>query len=129
LRSLRFGDKEVVHDPEEQILKENGLLTLDWYLSRWRQHIEKALATVPAERLLIVRTNEIGKRAYEIADFAGLPRWTIRPKHTHAFKNPVRKELIHQMNQRYLEQKVEQHCRPLMERFFPEIKSLNDAKL
>lgn len=117
------------HLPEEQILKESGLHTLDGYLARWTAHNEKVPATIPKERLLIVRTHEIGQRAFEIADFAGLPRHTVRLKHTHDYQNPVSRNMIRELDRNFLEGKVEQHCRPLMARFFPEIKTLDDAKL
>ena len=129
LRKLRRGNQKLVHQPGEMVLKEHGLMTLDWYLSAWTRHNEKSLATVPPQRLLVVRTNEIRERAAEIAGFAGLPRWALRLHRAHAYQNPLRKELIHQVDRNLLEQKVQEHCRPLMDRFFPEIKSLDDAKL
>lgn len=129
LAKFEAGDQKFLHAPQEEILKQNNLQSLDWYFSRWALHNQKALAVVPPERMLIVRTNEIGQRAHEIADFARLPRWTIRPERTHSFQNPLRKELIHKIDREFLESKVQQHCRPLMTQFFPEIKSLDDAKL
>ncbi len=129
LREFQARHKTFVHAPEEQVLKRNGFPTLDACFFRWVTHNEQALATVPAERLLVVRTNEIARRAHEIADFAGLPRSTIRLHRAHAFQNPVRKEIIREIDRYFLEQKVEEQCRPLMAKFFPEIKSLDDARL
>jgi len=129
LAEFQSRHKNLVHAPEEKVLKENGLSTLDAYFSRWAEHNEKVLALVPNERLFVVRTSEIEQRAHEIAGFAGLPRWAIRLEHAHAFENPIRKEIIREIDRVFLEWKVEQYCRPLMTRFFPEIKSLDDAKL
>ena len=128
-RDLVFNRGGFVHAPEEQILREGGFYTLDGYLSGWAAHNGQVLARVPPERLLAVRTDQIRQRAFEIADFAGLPRRVVRLHRTHEFKNPGKTEMIRQLDRHFLERKVEQHCRPLMSKFFPEIKSLDDAKL
>ena len=112
---------------ETQLL--DGLPNLDNQLFQWRRYNEEAIAKVPAERLLVVRTDQITQRAFEIADFAGLPRRTVRLERTHAFQNPVTRQPIREIDRTFLEATVEEHCRPLMARFFPEIGSLEDAKL
>lgn len=117
------------HAPEERPLKELGFHTLDCYFSHWARHNSGVLECVPAERLLVVRTDEIGRRAFEIADFAGLPRRTVLVQRTHEFKNPAKTPILAQIDPDFLEASVERHCRPLMSRFFPEIKSLADTKV
>jgi hypothetical protein len=129
LRKFIYNGGSASYSPEEQVLKEAGLFTIDNYLSRWAAHNEKVLATIPPERLLVVRTDQIGARAYEIADFAGLPRYAVRLQRTHEYRNPVQREIIREIDSKFLEQKVEQHCRPLMSRFFPEIRTLAEARL
>jgi hypothetical protein len=129
-REWRFRTNHpVVHAPEERVLKENDLSTLDTHFAHWASRNGEALAKIPASRLLIVRTDQITQKAFEIADFARLPRRAVRLHHTHSFRNPVRQELIRQVDRAFLERKVEHHCRPLMTGFFPEIQSLDDAKL
>ena len=127
-RDLVFNRGGFVHTPEEQILREGGFYTLDGYFSGWAAHNEQVLAQVPPDRLLVVRTDQIRQRAHEIADFAGLPRRVVRLHRTHEFQNPAKHDLIRQLDRDFLERKVEQHCRPLITQFFPEIKSLDDAK-
>ena len=117
------------HAPEEQWLKERNLYTLDGYFTYWAKHNSKILDTVPADRLLVVRTDQISKRAFEIGDFAGLPRRTVRVERTHEYKNPAKQDIIGQLDRNFLQAKVQQHCRSLMARFFPEIKSLDDVNL
>src|SRR5690242_8561408 len=77
LRAFVYNGVATMHAPEEQVLKEAGLYPMDNYLARWTAHNEKVLAAVPRERLLVVRTDQIQARAHEIADFAGLPRYTL----------------------------------------------------
>jgi hypothetical protein len=128
-QDFRLGRKDIPYDAGEQILKEKGFHPLDAYFALWTKHNSEVIAKVPADRLLIVRTHEIRRRAFEIADFAGLPRRTVSLQKTHEFQNPAKQEIIRQVDRDLLERKVEQHCRPLMTRLFPEIKSLADAKL
>jgi hypothetical protein len=129
MREFRFHSATFTHAPEEQVLKQNGLHTLDGYLSYWAKHNGQVVERVPRERLLVVRTDQIRQRAVEICDFARFPRSAVELDRSHAFKNTEKINLIRQLNQVFLEQKIEFYCRPLMTRFFPEIKSLEDAKL
>jgi hypothetical protein len=129
IEELRRGPSAFDYAPEEQVLKDHGIACLNSGFARWTTRNQIVLDKVPAERLLVVRTDQITPRAFEIAEFAGLPRRAIRPDRRHAFENPVKQELIRQIDRAFLEEKVERHCRPLMARYFPEIKSLDDSKL
>jgi hypothetical protein len=125
----RFRAHRAEHAPEEQVLKERGFMNLDCYLSYWATHNWDVIEKVPAERLLVVRTDQIQDRAFQIADFAGFPRRSVRLDRTHEYRNPEKEQILRQIDRDFLEARVEKHCRPLMARFFPEIKSLDDAKL
>jgi hypothetical protein len=127
LRTFLYDHGEALYSPEEQVLKDTGLYPLQNYFFRWAAQNDQVLTTVPKERLLIIRTDQIRERAYEIADFAGLPRYTIRLDRTHEYRNPVPRQIIREIGRNFLESKVEERCRPLMNRFFPELKSLADG--
>jgi hypothetical protein len=129
LRQYRFQANEFSHPPEEQPLKERGLYTLDGYLSYWASHNSRVLSSVPEDRLMVVKTNEITKRASEIADFAGLPRTSIKLEQSHSFRNPTKFNVLKEIQETYLEKKVEKHCGVLMKRFFPEITSIHDSNI
>jgi hypothetical protein len=129
MRDYRFGRSGFSHAPGGEILQEKKLYPLESYLFRWATHNNEVLAKIPAEKLFIVRTDQIKKRALEIVDFTGLPRSSIRLDLTHAFQNEEKQLSLRQLDRAHLERLVEKHCRPLMTRFFPEIKSLDDTKL
>ena len=129
IRKLRVGPGAWDYAPEEQVLREQQIPNVDSHLARWASRNAAVLATVPASRLLVVRTDEISARAFDVADFAGLPRRLVRPQKAHAFRAPVDRQLVRQLSPGFLESKVERHCRPLMTRFFPDFRSLDDAKL
>jgi len=122
-------DPNAVHAPEEQSLKEKGLFPIDSYLANWDKHHRAVLAKVPAEKLLVVRVDEIKKRAHEIANFAGLPRYSVQLEETHKFKNPKKVPLLRDIDRDFLTRKAQKNCAEMMALFFPEIKSAADAKL
>ena len=129
IASSRYQPHLFEHTAEEQLLKEKGLYTLAGYFTYWVKHNSTILNTIPPERLLVVRTDQIGDRAFDIADFAGLPRRAVRVERTHEYNNPAKQEIIRQIDRNFLQAKVEQHCHPLMARFFPEIRSLDNVQL
>lgn len=117
------------YPPAERILEEHGLYTLEGYLSYWNAHVTKALAAVPADRLLIVRTGQIGDRALEIAAFGGLGPEHVAAGGIHEYRNPQKRRILQQIPRGHLEEQVRIHCEPLVSRFFPEIRSAADAGL
>lgn len=127
LRDLRFRPDIYTHQQGELILKENGLYTLDGYLSYWGNHNRTVIDTVPENRLLIVRTDKITERTEEIAAFAGILSSNLRKEKSHVFKAKAKFGLLDQVDQEYLEYKVKEHCGDLIAQFFPEIQSKNDA--
>ena len=129
LREHIYGNNGRPYAPEERVLQQAGLYPVDGYLARWAAHNEQVLSLVPSPRLLIVRTPEIRQQAQAIADFAGLPRHSVRAERTHEYRNPQTRHIIRELDRNFLEPKVKQHCQRLMNRFFPEIKSLDDARL
>ena len=126
-RDFRFSSRGFTHPEEEKILKQNNLYTLDGYLSYWAMHNNRVLSTIPAHKLLMVKTNEIQERLYRIAEFAGLPPNCLVPERSHSFRNPQKFGILNRINSEYLEGKVHMHCGSLMREFFPTIHSLSDS--
>ena len=127
LRELRFRPDFYTHPEEEQSLKEHSLYTLDGYLSNWNEHNKKVLDTIPKERLLIVRTDQIAQNLDNLARFAGLKNGSKIIANCHVFPSEKKFNILDQLNADYLEYKIQQHCGELMTIFFPEIKSYPDA--
>ena len=123
-----FAAKDITYSPHDEFLREHGLSSIDCYLAAWSRHNNRALASIPAERLLVVRTAEISERLLQIAAFAGVPTERIDP----AFRARGRSRTSHGMLDRvdpaYLQDRVAEHCGALMSRFFPDVRSLRDAR-
>lgn len=124
----RFGPRKA-YPPEERVLAEHGLYPLAGYLGYWRAHMEKALEAVPADRLLVVPVDAIAAEAVRIAAFAGLSAESIDPAVAHEYRNPAKRPIVQQIPRDHLEAEVRRHCEPLLERFFPEIHTPEDAGL
>lgn len=123
-----YEQEPVVYAPEERLLEANGIYPLERYFAHWKTRNEDVLEKIPSERLFIVRTDQLGERAFEIADFAGLPRTAVRIDRTHAYANPDKRSFLRELDRAFVERCADKYCRPLMARFFPEIKTLDDAR-
>jgi len=125
-RDFCFKPKSFPHAAQEKILAQHNLYTLDGYLSYWQQINQTILATVPPEKLLIVRTHEIEASFEKIAQFLSISVKTLNSSHAHLYRASKKFNLLWQIDRDFLEEKVEFYCRPLMDQYFPEIRYLND---
>ncbi len=127
LRRYYFRDDQLQHASEEQVLKNNGLYTVEGYLSYWAHYYNSILEMVPEERLLVIRTDRIGDNLQNIADFLCIHVSTLDNSKSHVYKAKKRYDLIWEIDREFLESKVKEYCSDLMQRYFPEVKSLEDA--
>ncbi|CAN5784568.1 hypothetical protein BH23GEM9_BH23GEM9_29150 [soil metagenome] len=120
----RFRDHRFLRGPneqqEEQVLREHGLYTLEGYLSYWSWHNQRALEVIPAERLLVLRTRELGTSIPRLAEFLQIPASTLAPGKAHANRARTQLGILGQLPGEYLDAMVRRHCGVLMQRFFPE---------
>jgi len=126
---FRFGAEGVAHPAEERILATLGLHPLAGYLAYWREHMQKALAAVPADRLYVVPVGRIAAEAGRIAAFAGLPADSVDPSRVREYRNPAKRPIVQRIPRDHLEAEVHRHCGPMLERFFPGIRTPEDAGL
>ena len=117
----RYPMEQRRYAPEEERLKARGLCPLDLYLGLWKEHNEKVLGLVPAERLLILRTHEIPASSRQIADFLGVPAASLDMSCSHSYRAEGKLHLLRQIERDFLDAKFQQHCQELMNRFFPEM--------
>jgi hypothetical protein len=125
---FKYRHEALRHPREERVLAEFGLYTLDGYLSAWASHNRRVLDAVPPHRLLVVRTREISRDLQKIADFVGVPADSLSAGGTHSFKARRKFGLLSRLDEQYLEGKVNQHCRALMDAYFPEVKSFRASQ-
>jgi hypothetical protein len=119
LRDFRF-DSNSEYKEEERILAQHGLYTLDGYLSYWAEHNREVLTTVPKEKLLVVRTHEIPQEIEKIADFLSISLDKLNLSKAHSFKAKNHFNILSEIDKQFIDNKVNLHCKSLMDEFFPE---------
>ncbi len=122
-----FESDRYPHRPEEQLLKENGLFSLDSHLNCWKNHITTTLAKVPTERLLVLRTHEIRNALDDLATFLGVPSTRLDETRCHLNKGTKAKPLLSLVERTFLEERVAALCQEEMRQYFPEVRSIEDA--
>lgn len=127
LRELRFGSLSVSFAPEERILEEHALYTLNAYFGHWAKYIDDVIQKVPAERLLVIKLNELSQSIPRVAAFLGVPEATLDSSGHHVFKAPRRVKILTHMDPDFVERKAQMHCGRLMRKYFPNVNSIRDA--
>ena len=118
-RDLRFkAGRRESHPPEEKVLEEHDLYTLDGYLQYWAEHNEQVISQVPSPQLLILRTSDIDQSMGRVSEFLGISPSSLSTSKSHANRARERFDLLDQIDSGYVERVVNRHCRPLMDRFF-----------
>ena len=110
-REARFAGHEFSN--HDQPLRDAGLYPLAGFLSWWTRHNQIVLDAVPPERLLIVKTNDIGPRGAQIASFLGADPRKISLKNSHMLKglglfDPGL------LDDGYLIEQIERFCGPMV---------------
>lgn len=117
-RDYRFDNSLYTFSQQELILKKNHLYPLDSYLSYWVRHNQDVIRIVPQDRLLILRTNQISKDLDKIADFVGIKKNMLSTHTSHTYRAVAKFNILEQMNNDFVTQKIVEHCQPLKDEFF-----------
>jgi hypothetical protein len=108
------------YSPYDAQLELLGLRPVDSLLAYWAINNRTVLSVVPAERLLIVRTDQLTQRVADIAEFAGVPVELINLSSSHSYRAEKRYHTLATIDRHYIEDRVTVHCGDLLKRFFPE---------
>ncbi len=121
MHDIFFGADQFAHADEERILAQYGLHTLAGYFSYWARHNVAILDTVPAERLLIVKTSDISVSLGKIAAFLDIPVGTLDTGRMRGGATVEKHGLLKKIDPAFVEQTANRYCGDLMTRFFPEV--------
>lgn len=80
-RDFIWGRHHLHYQPEEAVLKELGLYSLDAYLTQYSEQYRLLFDHLPEDRTLILRTELLSDSIERLAAFLGLEPTTILPKH------------------------------------------------
>ena len=101
---------------EEAALRDAGMLPIASYLRAWAEVSEGVLRDVPADRLLVVRTEDLDQSAGVLARFAGVPEHRVTP--AHANHRSSRRGLLADVPPSFVVAQAREHCSGLMARYW-----------
>ena len=113
-RELRFRSAELTHPSEEAAWRDRGLYPLDGYLGSWARHNRMVLEAVPADDLLIVRTEDLAGRLDELAGFCGVPAASLDHSRVHSFPAAGRFGALADLDPAYVDERIAHHCGALL---------------
>ena len=116
LRDLNFGSPPETYPLAEQALARYGLHSIDGFLSYWAWHNRTILNTIPPNRRLFVRTSQLSSAVAQIAHFVEISPSVLETEGSHANKAPRRHDVLNKVPKKYLENKITEHCQPVVER-------------
>jgi hypothetical protein len=112
---------------EEAPLAEQGAWNVDAYLRFWCDHYRRALSDVPADRLLLLPTSRISSSLDRVAEFAGCSASDLAASKSHANRSRHSVDPLSEVYDRYVREKIEQTCRPMIDRLNERISHLYEA--
>jgi hypothetical protein len=115
-RLARYERHDDRFAPEEAVLREAGLRPIAAYLRAWSDYNERVLTSVPADRLLVLRTEDLDRSVDALVRFTGVPASAIQPRH--ANRRPSRTGLVEHVPAAFVVEQARAQCAPHMERFW-----------
>lgn len=109
------------HAPQERVLADHGFPSLVGRLREWAERIDRVEAAVPADRLLILRTDRLDGAVPRLAAFAGAAASRLDATVAHAFPARQRFGLLAEVDHAFLDEQVERWCGPHLRRLFPDL--------
>ena len=126
-RDRLFGGSQFRHSPEEKALEEAGLYTLDGLLSDYAKTSKSIEDAIPQDRLLVVRTDQLGESVPAIARFLGIEEDKLDTRKSHQFRTSKKHGFLKNMDPDFVDEKVRTHCSELLEKYFPHISGVRDV--
>lgn len=102
------------HGAGEEVLEAHGLYTVAGYLTWWADHNRTVLEAVPADRLLVVRTEALSDEINRMADFVGIRPSDLNVARQHSNRAAAPDDIIRQIDAELIAARVEQHCAPVL---------------
>lgn len=94
--------------PEEKVLEELGLYSLDAYLAQYAEQYKLLFRHLPQDRSIIVKTEQLNSSIEKIADFVGLNPTTITRQHANGFAPET--SVIDLLAEDFVAQRIAVHC-------------------
>jgi hypothetical protein len=116
LRDYCFGAIPETYSPQEQILSQFDLHSLDGYLSYWANHYRTVLGKIPKGRCLFLRTKNLSDVVEQIADFVEVKESSLQTDESHAHRTSKKHGILDEIEGSYLREKIDSHCGTVIDR-------------
>jgi len=116
LRRLLYMPPGARYSRGEEELQRLGLFPLSGYLEGWSAHYSWVIDAVPAERLLVVKTEALSNSVEQLAAFMSIPPESIDQKRTHLHPSPCDHGVVGRLSPGLVEDKVGLHCESILAR-------------
>lgn len=117
---VRLRVKDFSPTTYDEPLTEQGFPPLACYFQLWASHNEQVLKSVPSDRLLIVKTQDIVAMVPSIASWLGIHADTLDSSRGWLFVAPERHGTLAKLDSAYVRETAEAHCGDLMQQYFPD---------
>jgi hypothetical protein len=110
MRELFFGGDGCEYEREEEELERAGLFPISGYLKGWTGHYRRALSSIPPDRLLVIRTEDLGGSVRAVAGFLSIPEASIDVDKSHLHKTRHDHGVLSKVDQELVNDKIQEHC-------------------
>jgi hypothetical protein len=117
LFETRFVRNKGARAIEEQVLEDAGVMVpIASALREWAAVNERVLSSVPADRMIVVRTEDLDESPPLLANFVSVPATTIRPAHANRTPSPT--GLLSKVPAQFIVDQAGDHCGRIMARYW-----------
>lgn len=116
-----FKPDRYPHGAGDRVLEDRGLFSVSAYLHAWNRHVDSCTGSIPAERRLVLRTNELGASHRRLAGFLGIPVSSLNVAHGHRNRGTPMEAIASVVSPGYIDEMAHSICGANMARHFPEV--------
>ena len=119
-----FRPDRYPHAAGDRALADRGLFSVSAYLHGWNRHVDSCIRSIPADRRLVLRTNELGALHRRLAEFLGIPCDSLDVAQGHRNRGTRTESIESVVTPGYIDEMVQSICGANMALHFPELDSL-----
>ena len=114
-----FKPDQYPHSAGDRVLRDRGLFSVSAYLHAWNRHVDSCIGSIPAERRLVLRTDELGASHQRLAGFLGIPVSFLDAAQGHRNRGKPMEPIESVVAPGYIDEMVHSICGANMARYFP----------
>ena len=122
-----FKPDRYPHGVVDRVLADRGLFSVAAYPHAWNRHVDSCIRSIPADRRLVPRTNELGASYRRLAEFLGTLVNSLDVAHGHRNRGTPMKPVTSLVTPGYIDEVVHSICGANMALLFPELTSASDV--